>query len=131
MHVYQRSQPNYWVKDSFITRIQTVINSHLDEAEYRVNNLCTDLGVSRSQLHRKVKSLTGKSTTQFLRIIRLEKAVELLQHPQLQIAEIAYAVGFTDPCYFNRVFTRQYGITPGTYRNQISLFQPLTNQHHD
>ena len=75
------------------------------------------MGMSHSQLHRKLSALTGLSATKFIRSIRLQKAKELLhQQPALSITAIAMDCGFTDPGYFGRVFKKEFGVTPGEWQ---------------
>ncbi|MCB9035478.1 MAG: helix-turn-helix transcriptional regulator [Lewinellaceae bacterium] len=72
--------------------------------------------MSHSQLHRKLTALTGLSANRFIRFIRLSKARILLKDPGLSIAEVAYDTGFTDPVYFSRVFKKEFGMTPTSFR---------------
>ena len=73
--------------------------------------------LSRTQLHKKLKALTGMSATHFIRHIRLSEAKELLKNPDLNINEIAYRVGFSDPNYFTRCFGEEFGESPSETRN--------------
>jgi AraC-like DNA-binding protein len=74
------------------------------------------MGMSRMQLHRKLKSLLGVSTTEFLRKERIKMAASLLKKPNITIAEIAYSVGFNDVSYFIRCFKEIYNCTPSEYQ---------------
>jgi AraC-like DNA-binding protein len=74
--------------------------------------------MSRAQLHRKLKALTGLSTSHYIRSIRLHKAKAVLKQTDLNISQVAYEVGFSDPKYFSRVFTQAYGRTPMAFRNE-------------
>ncbi|MEM6346033.1 MAG: tetratricopeptide repeat protein [Bacteroidota bacterium] len=109
-------EKSFALEDAFIQKIRTLILDKLEESDYRIEDVCRDLGTSRTQLHNKIKALTGKSTTKFLRSIRLEKAKELLQLPESRVTEVAYATGFTDPYYFTRVFTKEFGTSPTSWR---------------
>ena len=73
-------------------------------------------GMSRSQLHRKLKALTGQSASVFIRTIRLEKAKELLRNTDLNISEVAYEVGFRTALYFTQTFTEEMGVAPSVFR---------------
>ena len=86
------------------------------EPELSVYDLCEAVNLARTQVNRKVKALSGKSPTLYIRAIRLEKAKELLQATHLTISEIAYDVGFNDPGYFTRVFHEAFGETPSQIR---------------
>ena len=74
------------------------------------------MGLSRSQLFRKLKALTGKSTSLVVRSIRLEQARQLLQNTELNVSEVAYEVGFKDRAFFSRLFTEEYGEPPSSLR---------------
>ncbi|MCB9351382.1 MAG: helix-turn-helix transcriptional regulator [Lewinellaceae bacterium] len=71
--------------------------------------------MNQMQVYRKVKALTGKTPSQFIRSYRLQKGLELLQKGELNISEIAYDVGFTDPSYFSRVFQKEFGKSPSDF----------------
>ncbi len=74
------------------------------------------LGMSRSQVFRKVKALTGASPSLLIRSVRLHKAKEMLRDPELSIAEVAYEVGFSTPAYFSTTFLEEFGKTPTEWR---------------
>jgi YesN/AraC family two-component response regulator len=104
-------------EDQFVTRVREVVMDHLDETELSVTHLCRAIFLSRTQLHKKLKALTGKSATHFIRHVRLKKAKDLLQNLELSIADIAYQVGFSDPNYFSRCFMQEFGESPSETRN--------------
>ena len=72
--------------------------------------------MSQVQVYRKLKALTGKTPSKYIRFIRMEKAMELLSTSNLNISEIAYNLGFSDPNYFSRTFQQVYGKTPSSIR---------------
>jgi len=98
---------------AFIKRLDAVIESHLEDEQFGVEELAKELGLSRSQLHRKLNGLTGKSSSQYIREYRLEKSMEMLQNNVATASEIAYRVGFGSPTYFNSSFNKYYGYPPG------------------
>ncbi len=100
--------------DNFLQKIRAFVEEHLLD-EIRVTDLARALFSTRIQIFRKIKSLTGQSPSQFVRSIRLEKAVELLRSTRLSIAEVAYSVGFADPKYFSRVFAASFGTAPSLF----------------
>ncbi|MEM8889227.1 MAG: hybrid sensor histidine kinase/response regulator transcription factor, partial [Bacteroidota bacterium] len=108
-------EPNQ--EDEFIQQLKRVIEEHLDEEDFKVVDLCREMGLSRTQLHQKIKALTGRPTSHFVRSIRLHKARNLLQTANLNISEIAYSVGFSDPRYFSRTYTEEFGETPSSTRS--------------
>lgn len=103
-------------EDPIVKATRQLIQSHLADAKYTIANLCSDLHISHSQLHRRLQAETGLSISKFIRQIRLERAKELLADPQLTIAAVAIDTGFKDPDYFHRVFKKAFQVTPGAFR---------------
>ncbi len=104
--------------DPMIRQLRQLIEAHLTEVNYSIADLCQEIGISHSQLHRRLQAETGLSISKFIRSIRLEKAKELLEDPQIPIAAVAIDTGFKDPDYFYRVFKQAFQITPGAFRRQ-------------
>jgi TolB-like protein/AraC-like DNA-binding protein/Tfp pilus assembly protein PilF len=102
----------------FIDKVHHIVMSNIADENFGVSELASLLGLSTSQTLKKVKTLTGKSVNQYIRELRLEKATKLIKETDFTIAEIAYKVGFSSQSYFNKVFRKQYGITPGEYKTQ-------------
>ena len=113
------TDPAVQIEDTFILRFREIVEDNIDDADFDVVALCREMGSSRSQLHRKMKALTGMSTSEFQRTIRLNKAKELLQHTERNISEIAYDVGFRDPNYFSKAFSLAYGHPPSKFRDDL------------
>jgi TolB-like protein/AraC-like DNA-binding protein len=90
--------------------------SNISEKNFGAQDVASQLGLSSSQTLRKVKAVTGKSVNQYIRELRLEKAVQLIKKTDLTMAEISYQVGFGSHSYFNNTFVKYYGITPGEYK---------------
>ena len=91
------------------------------ESEFLLDNveaLAAAMNMSRSSLHRKIKALTDLSSLDFIRIIRLKRAAELLQEGELRINEISDRVGFQSPSYFAKIFQKQFGVTPTEFAQQ-------------
>ncbi len=99
-------------EDAFMTQVLDIIRKHTENAEFTVDQLNREMGMSNTQLFRKLKALTALSATQLIRQVRLDRAKELLRTSNLTVAEIAYQTGFTDPSYFTRIFSREIGVTP-------------------
>ena len=76
--------------------------------------------MSRMQLYRKLKALTGQSANEFIRTIRLKRAAQLMEQNQLTIAEITYEVGFNDLQYFRECFKKYFGVTPSEYAQKFA-----------
>ena len=96
----------------FIARLHDVIQRHMVESEFSVEVMGSEVGLSRVQLYRKVKALTGLSPVELLRKSRLVKAEQLLRSKDMNISEAAYAVGFTSPSYFSKCFKDEFGMQP-------------------
>ncbi|MBL0358217.1 MAG: response regulator [Chitinophagaceae bacterium] len=103
-------------EDEFVKKVREAIEVHLQDANFTVEQLCKLVFMSHSQLHRKLDALTGCSPNKFIRIIRLNKAKELLKNPANSIASIAFDSGYNDPGYFARVFKQEFGLTPQEWR---------------
>ena len=104
------------IEDAFIRRLTDVVLEHLDDADFGSVHLARAMTLSRSQLHNKIKALTGRSTAIYVRYIRLLEARKLLKDPELNVSEVAYDVGFKDPAYFTRCFKEEFGMAPTEYR---------------
>ena len=89
----------------------------MSNIEFSAEDFADQIGISRSNLHIKLKALTGQSATEFIRIIRLKKAIEFLSMNQYNISEVSYMVGFNSISYFNRCFKQQFRITPTEFLN--------------
>jgi signal transduction histidine kinase/ligand-binding sensor domain-containing protein/DNA-binding response OmpR family regulator len=98
--------------EKFINKILDVIDVHLSEEEFSIEEISEEVGMSRAQIYRKMKALTGKSPSLFLRSFRLNKAKEMIQSKELSISEISYKVGFASPAYFSRCFKDEFGYPP-------------------
>ncbi len=112
----QTSEQENQIEDEFIQLIRATIHAHLDDPDFGITELCREVAMSRTQLHRKTKALTGRSTSSFVRLIRLNKAKELLHQTDLNISQIAFEVGFRDPKYFSRTFAEEFGQSPNQIR---------------
>ncbi len=99
-------------QDAFVADLYQAILKHLDDEDFGVLQLGREMGLGRSQLHNKIKALTGMPTSIFIRHVRLTKARELLQQGDLNVSEVSYAVGFSDPKYFSRVYTEKFNEPP-------------------
>ena len=101
-------------------RIMKVINEHLSDSDFNVELLTKEVGISRAQLHRKMKDLTGLPISEFIRNIRLEQAVRLLKEQKINVTQVAYTVGFSNLAHFSTVFRKQFGVSPTEYIEQNS-----------
>lgn len=99
-------------EDIFIIRFKKLIFDNLEHSDLSVGEIAKDMGISRMQLHRKIKALTNQTTSEFIKNIRLNVAYKLLEEKELNISEIAYQTGFSHPNHFSRIFKNKYGIAP-------------------
>lgn len=100
----------------FIDRLKAAMEKHLPESDVKVNDIGSDIGLSRVQLYRKLKAITGLSPAELLRQMRLQKAHDLIMHSDQPISAIAYDTGFSSPGYFSKCFRDEYGISPSDMR---------------
>jgi len=98
--------------EQFLRKIEHILDSHLTNSDFTVEMFASEIGMSRMQLHRKLKGLTGLSATNFIRSQRLTMAAQLLGKSGANISEIGYRVGFNDPSYFSKCFKETYHCTP-------------------
>ena len=105
---------------TFINRLRDSIRQNMGDSDFTVERLGEEVGLSRVQLYRKVKALTGQTPVDLLKKARLERARLLVEKTDKSISEIAYEVGFTAPSYFNKCFKDEFGVNPGALREQGS-----------
>jgi signal transduction histidine kinase/ligand-binding sensor domain-containing protein/DNA-binding response OmpR family regulator len=104
------------VDEEFMKRALEIVEKNIQEPDFSVEDLSHELFISRVALYKKLLSLTGKSPIEFIRVMRLKRAAQLLQKSQMNIAEIAYEVGFNNPKIFSRYFKEEFRITPSQYQ---------------
>ncbi len=100
------------LEELFMSKVMAVIENHLSEEEFSIEQFGKEVGMSRVQLHRKLKVLSGKSASNYLRSVRLNKAKKMIEEEKGNISEIAYSVGFSSPQYFTRCFKEEFGFSP-------------------
>lgn len=101
--------------EQLMERIISVTKERLTDPDFNVEALASDVGISRVQLHRKVKELMGITVGDFIRNLRLQQAARLLEQGDLNISQITYAVGLTNPTHFSAAFKRYFGVSPKQY----------------
>lgn len=103
-------------EDAFLQKLNGVIAAYMGDADFGLPQLCKKMGLSRAQVYRKIKELTGQSPAVYIRNVKLQKAKDLLQNTDLNVSEVAYEVGFKDLSYFSRSFSEEFGISPSETR---------------
>jgi len=106
--------------EAFLRKITELTEANLSNEQIGVSELAREMGMSRSNLHRKVKSISGTTVSQFICKIRLEKAMIQLTETPLSISEVAYSTGFQSVTYFTKCFKDQFGYPPGEFRKNKS-----------
>ncbi|MCB9355595.1 MAG: response regulator [Lewinellaceae bacterium] len=104
-------------EDAFMQKLRMLIEQNIEDARFGAPELGQVLGMSRSGLYAKLKALTDRTPALFIRSIRLQRSKELLLQKEMNISEVAYAVGFDDPAYFSRCFSEEFGLSPSQYRD--------------
>lgn len=104
------------VEDVFLQKIRSIVEEHLSDSGFEIDQLARVVGMSRSQLFRKIKALTGHSPSLYIRAIRLHRGKELLETTEMNVSEVAYEVGFSTPAYFSDAFAEKYGMRPSQVR---------------
>ena len=104
------------VDEKFLHRLVELMEANLDSSIFGVEQLSEEIGMSRSQLHRKLTALIDQGPNQFIRSFRLQRAHDLLEQGAASSSEIAYQVGFSSPSYFSKCFHQQYGYSPTRIR---------------
>lgn len=101
--------------EEFLGRLHTVIMSNMKDSEFSIDQMASELAMSRSSLNRKIKALLDVSPNDYVRIERLKYAAELLQQGRYKINEVCYMAGFNTPSYFAKCFQKQFGVLPNEY----------------
>jgi AraC-like DNA-binding protein len=98
--------------EEFVTDLLDITDQNLSNNSFSIESICKDIGISRPQLYRKITSLTGRAPNDFLRDIRMEKALTLLKQKAGNISQVALEVGYNNPSYFAKCFADKFGCTP-------------------
>ncbi|HEX5171049.1 MAG TPA: helix-turn-helix domain-containing protein [Cyclobacteriaceae bacterium] len=104
----------------FVGKLRQEVEDNLTNDQFGVEELAKNIGLSRSQLHRKLNAATGQSVSQFIREYRLQRGMELLRRGDLTAAEVADRIGFGSATYFNKCFNEYYGFPPGEAKNRMT-----------
>ena len=104
------------IEDQFLQKLRSLVEDNLSNPRLSQDYICQQMGMSRTNLYRKLMALTNLSLTLYIRDLRLQKAQRMLLASSYNISEIAYECGFDDPKYFSRVFSEVFGAPPSTWR---------------
>ena len=108
------------VGNMFLDKLKKEVDGNLTNDQFSVEELARNIGMSRSQLHRKLSTATGQSVSQFIREYRLQRGMELLKEGELNAAQVADQIGFGSATYFNKCFNEYYGFPPGEVKNRMT-----------
>ena len=109
-------KPSVVAESAFLARFREVVEARMEDSEVSVDDLAAEMSLSRVQLYRKIKTITGSSPVELLRSTSLKRAYQMLLTTDKSVSEVAYAVGFTAPSYFSKCFKEEYGMVPGDIR---------------
>ena len=104
-------------ENQFLMQLKKVLDTHITDPDFNSEFFCMQMGISRTQLHRKLTAIVGMPTTEFIRSQRLKLASQLLLNTDASVSEVAYQVGFSTPSYFNRCFKEHFGKTPSSFKS--------------
>ncbi len=107
----------------FWNQVKAVINENLANAEFTTEDFAKAMYMSRMQLHRKLKALTGTSAASFMRTQRLQAAAQMLKNNNVRVTDIAFDLGFTSPFYFSKCFKEEFGVAPRDYAKQTGIIR--------
>ena len=102
------------IDEKFMFKVIDIIEKHISEEDFNIEDFCSEVAMSRTQLHRKLKALTGKSASIYIRSVKLSKAKRMIEDQKGNISEIAYSVGFSSPAYFTKCFKEEFGYPPSS-----------------
>jgi YesN/AraC family two-component response regulator len=103
------------IDQQFLDRAKDVVQNNMANPEFSVENFASGMAMSRVQLHRKLRALIDQSTSEYIRILRLNCAAKLLLQQNANVSEIAYDVGFNNPSYFTSSFSKYFGMSPSEF----------------
>ena len=105
--------------EQFMKRVMEIVNANISNSEFNITQMVDEVGMSRTQLHRKLKELTGFSAARFMQNIRMQQAMKLLKEKRVNVSQIAYSVGFASQTHFSTTFKQYYGVSPTEYIRQL------------
>jgi AraC-like DNA-binding protein len=107
-------------EEKFLYGLMEITNKNWNKINFRVDDYCKQIGVSKSQVYRKITSLTGRSPNEFIREFRLRKALRLIEKHNGNISEIAFESGFSNPSYFTQCFRKRFGLLPSEFETYVT-----------
>ena len=111
----------------FLSQAIEIVEKHMMNTDFNVEMLVQEMGLSRSTLYLKFKEITGLSSSEFIRNVRLKRAVQLFDQSNFSVKEIMYKTGFSTASYFSKCFKKQFGVVPSEYVRQINKKNEATD----
>ena len=108
------------IDEKFLKEVIAIIGQHIQDAQLTVDTIADEMKISHDQLYRKIRSLSGMSANQFIRLTRLKKAIAMLQKGSYNVSEVGYQVGFNSPSYFAKCFKDEFGKSPTEFVEELS-----------
>jgi AraC-like DNA-binding protein len=99
----------------FMNKLLAIIDAQMINPELDIDFLCKEIGMSRTKLYQKLKSITGQSIGEFVRSARLRKAIEIMKNEDVLMTEVMYRIGIQTQSYFTKAFKKEFGVTPTAY----------------
>lgn len=116
-------RPNICSSDkdkAFADQLQVIVEQQLENAQFTVDEFASIMGLGRTVFYRKVRGVTGYSPNEYIRIVRMKKAAELLLENRYTVSEVSYKVGINDPFYFSKCFKHHFGVSPSAYKEGMA-----------
>ena len=113
-------EEHHSVDQAFISKLTEIVLANLTDGNFNVEKLAKEAGISRITLYRRVRSIKRQDISQFIRGVRLQRAMEMLQNHEGSVADIAFRIGFGSPTYFIKCFHDYYGFPPGEVRKIVN-----------
>jgi AraC-like DNA-binding protein len=104
----------------FLDKMISIITENLINSDLDIEFLCSEMGISRTKLYQKIKTISGQSIGEFIRTIRLRKAIEIMSHEDVLLTEVMYRVGIQTQSYFTKAFKKEFGKTPSQFLQDIN-----------
>lgn len=119
VHVEAKELVHSTKDKEFIDRLLTIIEEQLSNTDLDVEYICMQIGMSRTSLHQKIKSITTQSISEFVRSVRLRKAVQIMTEEDVLLTEVIYRVGIQTQSYFTKAFKKEFGKTPSQFLQEL------------
>ncbi len=118
-HFPETHDPALKTEDAFVRKVRELLEKNIDNEEFNIHDVCREMAVGHTQLYRKFKSISNLTIADYFKLLRLNKAKELLSDSEMNITQVAFAVGFKNLSHFSREFANQFGRSPKEVRKEV------------